>query len=95
MKPNLVSLGRQTLAGALCLAAALASLPAAAQSVASMNSRASKIALNPQPLPPRAALAPVGNSVNPAQQRGIIIVGGRGSAVSLNPQPLPPRLRGR
>lgn len=82
MKPNLISLS-------LCLAAIVASFPAAAGT----NSRSSRVALNPQPLPPRAQVfSPV---VNHGQDRAIIIVGGRGGAVSLNPQPLPPKARGR
>lgn len=81
MKPSLITL-------TLCAAAIVASFPAAAGS----NSRSSRVALNPQPLPPKAQVfAPV---VNPAQDRSIIIVGGRGGTVSLNPQPLPPKLRG-
>ncbi|MGZ5238275.1 MAG: hypothetical protein ACXWCV_18350 [Caldimonas sp.] len=81
MKPNLICL-------ALCAAAIAASFPAAAGS----NSRSSRVALNPQPLPPKAKVfAPV---INPPQERSIFIGGGRYDAVSLNPQPLPPKARG-
>jgi hypothetical protein len=90
MKPNLISFlpSRQILLGAVCLAAALAAFPVAAQS------RANRVALNPQPLPPRSQPA-AGRVDNSLQQRGIIIVGGRAGAVSLNPQPLPPKAGGR
>ena len=89
MKPN------QTILVA-CIAAAACCLPVVAQAATRVaNSSLDRVALNPQPLPPKALAMPTTGLTKPAvgQDRSIIIVGGKptGAAVSLNPQPLPPK----
>jgi hypothetical protein len=89
MKPN------RTLLVA-CVAAAACCLPVAAPAASRVaNATLNRVALNPQPLPPKALAAPTTGLTKPVvgQDRSIIIVGGKptGAAVSLNPQPLPPK----
>lgn len=59
--------------GVACLGAAAFCLPAVAQQRSSATSALNRVALNPQPLPPKLKVAPPA----PAQERSIIIVGGR------------------
>jgi hypothetical protein len=97
MKPNRVTfrMARHMVISAACVAATGWCLPAAAQAVSALGSaKLNRIALNPQPLPPKILATPGGGLTQPTagQDRSIIIVSGQpAAAASLNPQPLPPK----
>jgi len=77
MKPNR-TLRRSAAIACVLAATAGVCLSAAAQSNARFAlSRLNRVALNPQPLPPRVAQPAFATPLSGAEQRGIIIVGGR------------------
>ncbi|HEX7435654.1 MAG TPA: hypothetical protein VF308_03020 [Caldimonas sp.] len=89
MKPNRI-LGQYTLIACALAATAGVYLPAVAQSNAQFAlSRLNRVALNPQPLPPRVAQLAVAAPLSGAQQRGIIIVGGRNAGRAAPSRALP------
>jgi hypothetical protein len=71
--------------------------PPTPQKASPEASLADKVALNPQPLPPRiGSHAAASQAAGPGADRAIIIVGGKNASPAkdqgaLNPQPLPPR----
>jgi len=62
-----------------CVGAAVLCTPALAQSRVAKPSSMSRVALNPQPLPPKLTASPsaTATATSSTQQRGIIIVSGR------------------